>query len=107
MLLTIEMPDESMVIHEVLDTTTLLEIASLVNLVHPVFFCDRWKGQLGTLISMTPNDEPIYRFNTNSIALVDRNHIKEKDVPRYYEAMTKGYEAEPTVPHLPCMAPPL
>ena len=91
MRLTIEMPDESMVKHEVSDTTTLLEIATLVNLVNPVFFCDRWKGQLGTLISMTPNDEPIYRFNTNSIALVDRNHIKEKDVPRYYEAMTKGY----------------
>jgi hypothetical protein len=91
MLLTIEMPDESIVKHEVVDTTTLHEIATLVNLVHPVFFCDRWKGQLGTLISMTPNDEPIYRFNTNSIALVDRNHIKERDVPRYYEAMTKGY----------------
>ena len=91
MLLTIEMPDESIVKHEVSDTTTLLEIATLVNLVHPVFFCDRWKGQLGTLISMTPNDEPIYRFNTDSIALVDRHHIKERDVPRYYEAMTKGY----------------
>ena len=91
MLLTIEMPDESIVKHEVLETTTLLEIATLVNLVHPVFFCDRWKGQLGTLISMTPNDEPICRFNTNSIALVDRNHIKEKDVPRYYVAITKGY----------------
>lgn len=91
MLLTIEMPDESIVKHEVLDTTTLKEIVSLVNLTEPVFFCDRWKGQLGTLISMTPNDEPIYRFNTNSIALVDPNHIKEKDVSRYYEAMTKGY----------------
>ncbi len=91
MLLTIEMPDESIVKHEVLDTTTLKEIVSLVNLTEPVFFCDRWKGQLGTLISMTPNDEPIYRFNTNSIALVDPNHIKEKDLPRYYEAMTKGY----------------
>ena len=91
MLLTIEMPDESIVKHEVSDTTTLLEIATLVNLVHPVFFCDRWKGQLGTLISMTPNDEPIYRFNTNSIVLIDRNRIQEKDVPRYYEAMTKGY----------------
>ena len=85
------MPDESIVKHEVLDTTTLKEIVSLVNLTEPVFFCDRWKGQLGTLISMTPNDEPIYRFNTNSIALVDPNHIKEKDLPRYYEAMTKGY----------------
>jgi len=91
MLLTIEMPDESIVKHEVLETTTLQEIATLVNLVHPVFFCDRWKGHLGTLISMTPNDEPIYRFNTNSIALVDRNKIRERDVPRYYEAMTKGY----------------
>lgn len=91
MRLTIEMPDESMVKYEVSDTTTLLEIATLVNLVHPVFFCDRWKGQLGTLISMTPNDEPIYRFNTDSIVLIDRNRIKERDVPRYYEAMTKGY----------------
>ena len=91
MRLTIEMPDESMVQHEVSDTTTLLEIATLVNLVHPVFFCDRWKGQLGTLISMIPNDEPIYRFNTDSIVLLDRNRIQEKDVPRYYEAMTKGY----------------
>ena len=91
MILTIEMPDESIVKHEVSDTTTLLEIATLVNLVHPVFFCDRWKGQLGTLISMTPNDKPIHLFNTDSIALVDPNHIKEKDVPRYYEAMTKGY----------------
>jgi len=91
MLLTIEMPDESIVKHEVSDTTTLLEIATLVNLVHPVFFCDRWKGELGTLISMTPNDEPIYRFNTDSIVLIDRHHIKEKDVPRYYMAMTKGY----------------
>ena len=91
MLLTIEMPDESIVKHEVLYITTLQDIATLVNLVNPVFFCDRWKGQLGTLISMTPNDEPIYRFNTNSIALVDRNKIHERDVPRYYEAMTKGY----------------
>ena len=91
MLLTIEMPDESIVKHEVLDTTTLQEIAVLANLVHPVFFCDRWKGQLGTLISMTPNDEPIYRFNTNAIALIDRSRIHERDVPRYYEAMTKGY----------------
>ena len=37
---------------------------------------------------MTPNDEPIYRFNTNSIAL-ERKRINERDVPRY-EAMTKG-----------------
>jgi len=91
MRLTIEMPDESIVKHEVSDTTTLLEIATLVNLVHPVFFCDRWKGELGTLISMTPNDEPICRFNTDSIVLIDRSRIQEKDVPRYYNAMTKGY----------------
>jgi hypothetical protein len=49
------------------------------HLVNPVFFCDRWKGELGTLMAMSPND-PIQKFNTDSIALVDRNHIKEKDV---------------------------
>ena len=91
MLLTIELPDETIVKHEVSELTTLKEIASLVQLTDPVFFCDRWKGELGTLISMTPNDEPIYRFNTDSIALVDPNHIKQRDVPRYYNAMTKGY----------------
>ena len=91
MILTIELPDETIVKHTVSETTTLKEIAVLVNLIDPVFFCDRWKGELGTLMAMSPNDDPIQKFNTNSIALVDRNHIKEKDVPRYFNAMTKGY----------------
>jgi hypothetical protein len=91
MILTIELPDESIVKHNVPETMSLKEIAVLVNLTDPVFFCDRWKGELGTLMAMSPNDDPIQKFNTNSIALVDRNHIKEKDVPRYFNAMTKGY----------------
>jgi hypothetical protein len=91
MILTIELPDETIIKHNISETTTLKEIADLVNLINPVFFCDRWKGELGTLMAMSPNDDPIQKFNTNSIALVDRNHIKEKDVPRYYNAMTKGY----------------
>jgi len=91
MILTIELPDETIVKHNILETTTLKEIADLVNLIDPVFFCDRWKGELGTLMAMSPNDDPIQKFNTNSIALVDRNHIKEKDVPRYFNAMTKGF----------------
>jgi hypothetical protein len=91
MLLTIELPDETIVKHEVSELTTLKEIAALVQLTNPVFFCDRWKGELGTLIAMSPNDAPIHRFNTDSIALVDRNHITERDVPRYYNALTKGY----------------
>lgn len=91
MILTIELPDDSIVKHNVSETMTLKEIAQLVNLTNPVFFCDRWKGELGTLMAMLPNDNPIQKFNTNSIALVDRNHIKEKDVPRYFNAMTKGY----------------
>ena len=91
MILTIELPDETIIKHNILETTTLKEIANLVNLIDPVFFCDRWKGELGTLMAMSPNDDPIQKFNTNSIALVDRNHIKEKDVPRYFNAMTKGY----------------
>jgi len=91
MILTIELPDETIIKHNISETTTLKEIAVLVNLIDPVFFCDRWKGELGTLMAMSPNDDPIQKFNTNSIALVDRNHIKEKDVPRYFNAMTKGY----------------
>jgi hypothetical protein len=91
MILTIELPDETIVKHTVSENMTLKEIANLVNLIDPVFFCDRWKGELGTLMAMSPNDDPIQKFNTNSIALVDRNHIKEKDVPRYFNAMTKGY----------------
>lgn len=91
MILTIELPDETIIKHNTSETTTLKEIANLVNLIDPVFFCDRWKGELGTLMAMSPNDDPIQKFNTNSIALVDRNHIKEKDVPRYFNAMTKGY----------------
>jgi hypothetical protein len=91
MILTIELPDETIVKHTVSETTTLKEIAKLLNLIDPVFFCDRWKGELGTLMAMSPNNDPIQKFNTNSIALVDRNHIKEKDVPRYFNAMTKGY----------------
>jgi len=90
MLLKIELPDQ--IIHiKVTETTTLKEIAELVNFKNPVFFCDRWKGELGTLIAMTPNDDPISKFNTDSIALIDRDHIQERDVPRYYTAMTKGY----------------
>jgi hypothetical protein len=91
MFLTIELPDETIVKHNVPETMTLKEISTLLNLSDPVFFCGRWKGELGTLMAMTPNDDPIQKFNTNSIALVDRNHIKEKDVPRYFNAMTKGY----------------
>jgi hypothetical protein len=91
MILTIELPDETIIKHNILETTTLKEIADLVNLIDPVFFCDRWKGELGTLMAMSANNEPIQKFNTTSIALIDRNHIKEKDVPRYYNAMTKGY----------------
>ena len=91
MILTIELPDESIVKHNVPETMTLKEIVTLLHLTDPVFFCDRWKGELGTLMSMSPNDDPIQKFNTNSIALVDRNHIKEKDVPRYFNAMTSGY----------------
>ena len=91
MILTIELPDETIVKHTVSEAMTLKEIANLVNLTDPVFFCDRWKGELGTLIAMSPNNDPIQKFNINRIALIDRNHIKEKDVPRYYNAMTKGY----------------
>jgi hypothetical protein len=91
MLLTIELPDETIVKHEVLDTMTLKEIAELVHVRDPVFFCYRWRDELGTLMSMTSSDQPISYFNTNSIALIDRNHIKEKDVPRYYNALKKGY----------------
>ena len=91
MILTIEMPDESFIKLNVTETNTLKEIASMVKLRNPVFFCDRWKGELGTLIAMTPNDDPIQKFNTNAIVLIDRHHIQERDVPRYYMAMTNGY----------------
>jgi len=90
MILTIELPDRT-VKASVSETTTLTEIANLVEAKNPVFFCDRWKGELGTLISMTPNDDPIKKFNTDSIVLIDRYRIQEQDVPRYYIAMTKGY----------------
>ncbi len=63
----------------------------MVQFHNPVFFCDRWKGELGTLIAMSPNEDPIKKFNTNSIVMIDRNHIQERDVSRYYTAMTKGY----------------
>ena len=91
MILTIELPNGTIVQEEVDPSITLKEIAILVNIENPVFFCDRWKGELGTLLSMTSNDDPLERFNTDSISLIDRNHIQEKDVPRYYNAMTKGY----------------
>ena len=88
-MLTIELPDESIVTHHVESTITLHEIAKLVHVDNPIFFCSRWKDELGTL--MTPMDKPLSYFNTASIVVLDRNHIKEKDVPRYYNAMTKGY----------------
>lgn len=91
MILTIELPDETIVKHEVPETITLKEIAILVNVIEPVFFCYRWKDELGTLMSFTPSDQPISYFNTDSIAILDRNRIKEKDVPRYFNALTKGY----------------
>jgi hypothetical protein len=91
MLLTIEMPDESIVKLELKPYTTLKEISLLVGIENPVFFCDRWKGELGTLMSMHSSNEPIEKFNTNSIVLIDRKRIQSKDVPRYYCAMTKGY----------------
>ena len=91
MILTIELPTDNFVKMNVNEKTTLKEIADMVQLKNPVFFCDRWKGELGTFIAMSPNDDPIEKFNTDSIALVDRDHIQEKDVPRYYIAMTKGY----------------
>ena len=90
MILTIELPDRK-VKARVSETTTLLEIANLVEAKNPVFFCYRWKGELGTLIAMSPNDDPIKRFNTDSIVLIDRYRIQERDVPRYYIAMTRGY----------------
>ena len=90
MILTIELPDRIVKVN-VSETTTLQEISNLVGAKNPVFFCDRWKGELGTLIAMTPNDDPIKKFNTNSIVIIDRDHIQERDVPRYYIAMTKGY----------------
>ncbi len=89
MLLTIELPDESIVKHNVEYTMTLNEIAILIHVENPIFFCSRWKNELGTL--MTPMDQPLSYFNTDSVVVLDRNCIKEKDVPRYYKAMTKGY----------------
>ena len=91
MLLTIEMPDESIVKLEVVPCTTLKEISLFVGIENPVFFCDRWKGELGTLMSMYSSNDPIEKFNTDSIVLIDRKRIQSKDVPRYYCAMTKGY----------------
>ena len=90
MILTIELPDRTVKL-QVSEMTTLHEIAAMVQFKNPVFFCDRWKGELGTLIAMSPNDDPIKKFNTDSIVLIDRDHIQERDVPRYYMAMTKGY----------------
>ena len=90
MILTIELP-ERIVKETVLETTTLTEIANLVEAKNPVFFCGRWKGELGTLIAMTPTDDPIKMFNTDSIVMIDRYRIQERDVARYYTAMTKGY----------------
>ena len=88
--LRIELPDQTIKV-KISKMTTLKEIAAMVQLKNPVFFCDRWKGELGTLIAMSPNDDPIHKFNTDSIVLIDRDHIQERDVPRYYMAMTKGY----------------
>lgn len=90
MILTIELPDRIVKL-DIPETTTLKEIAEIVHFHNPVFFCDRWKGELGTLISMTPNDDPIKKFNTDSIVMIDRRHIQDRDVARYYIAMTKGY----------------
>jgi len=90
-MLTIELPNGTLIQRDVSHSITLKEIAILVDIDNPAFFCYRRKGELGTLISMLPNDDPLERFNTDSIALIDRNHIQEKDVPRYYNAMTKGY----------------
>lgn len=90
MILTIELPDRVVKL-DVSETNTLRDIAEIVQFHNPVFFCERWKGALGTLIAMTPNDDPIKKFNTNSIVLINRYHIQECDVVRYYTAMTKGY----------------
>jgi hypothetical protein len=91
MILTIEMPDETFVKLNVLESATLRDIASMLRLKNPVFFCERWKGELGTLMAMYPTHEPIQKFNTNAIVLIDRYHIQEKDVPRYYMALTNGW----------------
>ena len=90
MILTVELTDRIVKL-DISERTTLKEIAEMVQFYNPVFFCYRWKGELGTLIAMSPNDEPIKKFNTDSIVLIDRDHIQERDVPRYYNAMTKGY----------------
>ncbi len=91
MLLTVEMPDESIVKLEVVPHTTLKEISLLVGIENPVFFCQRYNGELGTLMSMHSNNDPIEKFNTDSIALINRKQIQSKDVPRFYCAMSKGY----------------
>ena len=91
MILTIELPNETIVTHHVEPTTTLKEIAEMVHVPSALFFCDRWKGELGTLMATIPNHDPIEKFNTNSIVVVDRNKILHKDIPRYHEAMTRGY----------------
>ena len=90
MILTIELTDHTIKVN-VSETTTLIEIANIVQAENPVFFCERWKDELGTLIAMTPTDDPIKKFNTDSIVLIDRHRIQERDVVRYYTAMTKGY----------------
>ena len=91
-LVTVEIPSGNITRVGIDPETTLRQVALMLELdpVSIVFFIGRYEGVLGTLIGPS-SDAKFGNFNANSIAIVDKNAVREEDIDRFTKACEQGY----------------
>jgi hypothetical protein len=91
-IVTVELPSGNITKVGVDPETTLRQVALMLELDPGslVFFIGRYEGVLGTLIGPS-SDAKFGNFNTNSIAILDKNAVREEDLARFTKACEQGY----------------
>jgi hypothetical protein len=76
-IVTFEFPTREIMKIDIDLDMTLREVALLLGLEpeHIVFFCGRYKGEIGTLMGAGFENEPFKKFNTNECAIIDKRNL--------------------------------
>ena len=76
-LITFEFPAHEIVKMDIHPDTPLLEVCRALGLEseHILFFCGRYKGEIGTLMGPGYSMDPFGKFNTNECAIIDKRNL--------------------------------
>jgi hypothetical protein len=76
-IVTIELPTRAIIKVEIHPDTSLYDISRTLGLEpeHILFFCGRYKGEIGTLMGAGYENEPFKKFNTNECAIIDKRNL--------------------------------